>query len=64
MAFESPSRGQHAAKRKEPGASWSQDEEQVLPKNRLGIVSFAFVCTMFLGVLDQVSQWLRTVVYV
>ncbi|KAN0076816.1 Major facilitator superfamily domain containing protein [Tylopilus felleus] len=53
MAFESPSRGQHAAKRKEPGASWSQDEEQVLPKNRLGIVSFAFVCTMFLGVLDQ-----------
>lgn len=41
---------------KEPGDSWKLDEEQVLPKNKLGIVSFALVLTMFLGVLDQVSQ--------
>ncbi|KAF8121968.1 hypothetical protein EV363DRAFT_1301496 [Boletus edulis] len=50
--------------RKEPGHSWRQDEEHVLPKNRLGIVSFAFVCTMFLGALDQtiVATALPTIV--
>ena len=46
----------HPVERKEPGLSWKQNEEHVLPKNRLGIVSFALVCTMFLGTLDQVSQ--------
>lgn len=47
---------EHATTRKEPGTSWRQDEVHVLPENRLGIVSFALVCTMFLGALDQVSQ--------
>ncbi|KIK79858.1 hypothetical protein PAXRUDRAFT_260844 [Paxillus rubicundulus Ve08.2h10] len=37
----------------EPGASWSQKEEHVLPKNRLGIVLFALMCTSFLAALDQ-----------
>ena len=47
-------------KRKVPGDSWKLDEEQVLPKNKLGIVSFALVCTMFLGILDQVSRTFRS----
>ncbi|KAG6370084.1 MFS amino acid permease [Boletus reticuloceps] len=53
-----------AVGRKEPGHSWRQNEEHVLPKNRLGIVSFAFVCTMFLGALDQtiVATALPTIV--
>jgi hypothetical protein len=53
-----PSKSSHqelAIKPKEPGLSWKQNEEHVLPENRLGIVGFALVCTMFLGVLDQVS---------
>ncbi|KIJ07370.1 hypothetical protein PAXINDRAFT_102988 [Paxillus involutus ATCC 200175] len=37
----------------EPGASWNQKEEHVLPKNRLGIVLFALMCTTFLAALDQ-----------
>ncbi|KIJ16139.1 hypothetical protein PAXINDRAFT_113909 [Paxillus involutus ATCC 200175] len=37
----------------EPGASWNQKEEHVLPKNRLGIVLFSFMCTTFLAALDQ-----------
>ncbi|KAF8843661.1 MFS general substrate transporter [Paxillus ammoniavirescens] len=36
-----------------PGASWNQKEEHVLPKNRLGIVLFALMCTTFLTALDQ-----------
>ena len=59
MASESPNQEKHVAERKDPGVSCRQDEEQVLPENRLGIVSFALVLTMFLGVLDQVSQSLR-----
>jgi len=56
MAPESANKEKHATKWKEP---FKQDDEQVLPKNRLGIVSSALVCTMFLGVLDMVSQRLR-----
>ena len=37
-----------------PGASWQGREEQVLPKNRLGIVFFGLMCTTFLAALDQV----------
>lgn len=54
-----PSKSSHkelAVEPKQPGLSWKQNEEHVLPENRLGIVSTALVCTMFLGVLDQVSQ--------
>jgi hypothetical protein len=40
----------------EPGASWNQKEEHVLPKNRLGIVLFGLMCAMFLAALDQVRQ--------
>lgn len=45
-----------------PGASWKDKEEHVLPKNRLGIVFFGLMCTMFLAALDQVS--LKAVVLV
>jgi len=50
MASESSNQEKHAARGNE------QDDEQDLPKNRLGIVIFALVCTMFLGVMDMVSQ--------
>lgn len=59
MTSDSSHQEEYIAKRKEPGVSWRQDEVYVLPENRLGIVSFALVCTMFLGALDQVSQELR-----
>ena len=59
MASESSNQEKHAAKENDPGVSKRQEGEQVLPGNRLGIVSFALVCTMFLGVLDQVSQRIR-----
>lgn len=55
MASKFSHQKEDAVERKEPGLSWRQNEEQVLPENRLGIVSFALVCTMFLGTLDQVS---------
>ncbi|KAF8843664.1 MFS general substrate transporter [Paxillus ammoniavirescens] len=42
-----------AGEKAEPGASWNQKEEHVLPKNRLGIVLFALMCTTFLAALDQ-----------
>ncbi|KAI6118806.1 MFS general substrate transporter [Pisolithus croceorrhizus] len=38
---------------KEAGASWKQNEEHVLPKNRLGIVFFGLMCSVFLAALDQ-----------
>lgn len=59
MSAKSSHQEEHISKPKEPGVSWKQNEEHVLPKNRLGIVSFALVCTMFLGALDHVSQRLR-----
>ena len=47
-----------------PGASWTDKEEHVLPKNRLSIVFFGLMCTMFLAALDQVSPsisyWCRS----
>ncbi|KIK92949.1 hypothetical protein PAXRUDRAFT_829496 [Paxillus rubicundulus Ve08.2h10] len=48
----------------EPGASWNQKEEHVLPKNRLGIVLFGLMCAIFLAALDQtiVATALPTIV--
>ncbi|KAF8843667.1 MFS general substrate transporter [Paxillus ammoniavirescens] len=48
----------------EPGASWNQKEEHVLPKNRLGIVLFGLMCATFLAALDQtiVATALPTIV--
>lgn len=54
MASKSSNQEEHAEKQ-EPGISWKQNEEHVIPENRLGIVSFALMCTMFLGALDHVS---------
>ncbi|KAG6370083.1 MFS general substrate transporter [Boletus reticuloceps] len=47
-----------------PGASWKDKEEHVLPKNRLGIVFFGLMCTIFLAALDQtiVATALPTIV--
>ncbi|KAG1730746.1 MFS general substrate transporter [Suillus lakei] len=46
------------------GASWRQVEELVIPKNRLGIVFFGLMCTVFLAALDQtiVATALPTIV--
>ncbi|KAF8550474.1 MFS general substrate transporter [Imleria badia] len=52
MASDSSNKEEQAVNQKEP-VSWKLGEEQVLPKNRLDIVSFALLLTMFLGVLDQ-----------
>jgi len=38
---------------KRPGASWKKAEEHVIPKNRMGIVCFGLMCTIFLVALDQ-----------
>ncbi|KAF8843669.1 MFS general substrate transporter [Paxillus ammoniavirescens] len=48
----------------EPGASWNQKEEHVLPKNRMGIVLFGLMSAMFLAALDQtiVATALPTIV--
>jgi hypothetical protein len=43
-----------AGEKAEPGASWKQKEEHVVPKNRLGIVLFGLMCATFLAALDQV----------
>lgn len=48
----------------QPGASWKDKEEHVLPKNRLGIVLFGLMCTIFLAALDQVSPELAVLVAV
>ncbi|KAG6370062.1 MFS general substrate transporter [Boletus reticuloceps] len=52
-----------AAKQEEPGVPNRPDEE-ALSKNRLGIVGFALVCTMFLGAIDYtiVATALPTIV--
>ncbi|KAI6028637.1 major facilitator superfamily domain-containing protein [Pisolithus orientalis] len=49
---------------KEAGTSWKQNEEHVLPKNRLGIVFFGLMCSVFLAALDQtiVATALPTIV--
>jgi hypothetical protein len=41
-----------------PGASWKQNEQHVLPNNRLGLVFFGLCCCIFLAAIDQVlSVW-------
>jgi hypothetical protein len=37
-------------------ASWNKVEEHVIPKNRMGIVFFGLMCTMFLVALDSVRS--------
>ncbi|KAF9235568.1 major facilitator superfamily domain-containing protein [Melanogaster broomeanus] len=37
----------------QPGASWRQNQEQVIPKNRLGFVFFGLMSCIFLATLDQ-----------
>lgn len=49
---------------KKPSVSWNKAEEQVIPKNRMGIVFFGLMCTIFLVALDQtiVATALPTIV--
>ena len=44
----------HGAVKAKPGASWKDNEQHVLPKNRLGIVFFGLACCIFLAAIDQV----------
>jgi hypothetical protein len=39
-----------------PGASWKQNEEHIVPKNRIGVVFFGLMCCVFLAALDQVCR--------
>ncbi|KAG1877930.1 MFS general substrate transporter [Suillus subalutaceus] len=50
--------------KEKPGASWKKDEEHVVPKNRMGIVFFGLMCSVFLAALDQtiVATALPTIV--
>ncbi|KAI6045676.1 MFS general substrate transporter [Pisolithus marmoratus] len=63
MAVETESATNDVSK-KEAGASWKQNEAQILPKNRLGIVFFGLMCSVFLAALDQtiVATALPTIV--
>lgn len=45
--------------KEKPGTSWRQNEEHVIPKNRLGIVFFAILCVTSTVVLDHVSTQRR-----
>ncbi|TFK76316.1 MFS general substrate transporter [Pluteus cervinus] len=47
-----------------PGESWTANETQVLPKNRLGIVFSGLMCCVFLAAIDQtiVATALPTIV--
>ncbi|KIK57685.1 hypothetical protein GYMLUDRAFT_203254 [Collybiopsis luxurians FD-317 M1] len=49
---------------KKPGQSWKENETLNLPHNRLSIVFFGFMCTIFLAAMDQtiVSTALPTIV--
>ena len=42
----------------EAGASWKDNERQVLPQNRLWIVFPGLMCCVFLAALDQVRSQL------
>ncbi|KAG2137516.1 MFS general substrate transporter [Suillus clintonianus] len=63
MAAEPSSPPVNEAKER-PGASWKKKEEHVVPKNRLSIVFFGLMCTVFLAALDQaiVATALPTIV--
>jgi hypothetical protein len=39
------------------GSHWKQNEEHVLPHNRLGIVFTGLMLTTFLAALDQVGPY-------
>lgn len=55
-----PSRPNDAAEGKaKPGQHWKENEEHVLPPNRLGIVFFGLMSCTFLAALDQVCFLLR-----
>ncbi|KIM59170.1 hypothetical protein SCLCIDRAFT_1217953 [Scleroderma citrinum Foug A] len=47
-----------------PGATWKNNEEHIVPKNRLGIVFAGLMCSVFLAALDQtiVATALPTIV--
>ncbi|KAL4068102.1 MFS general substrate transporter [Scleroderma citrinum] len=47
-----------------PGEAWKKSEEHIVPKNRLGIVFFGLMCSVFLAALDQtiVATALPTIV--
>ncbi|KAG2130305.1 major facilitator superfamily domain-containing protein [Suillus bovinus] len=47
-----------------PGTSWRKLEEHVIPRNRMGIVFFSWMCTIFLVAIDQtvVATALPTIV--
>ncbi|KAG2137519.1 MFS general substrate transporter [Suillus clintonianus] len=47
----SPSTTKEAKER--PSPSWKRNEEHVVPKNRMSIVFFGLMCTVFLAALDQ-----------
>ncbi|KAE9409561.1 MFS amino acid permease [Gymnopus androsaceus JB14] len=50
--------------KKVPGQAWKENETHVLPHNRLSIVFFGFMCTIFLAAMDQtiVATALPTIV--
>lgn len=43
-----------AQAKQQPGQSWRQNEQHIIPKNRLGIVFAGLMCCIFLAALDQV----------
>ncbi|KAI6028874.1 major facilitator superfamily domain-containing protein [Pisolithus orientalis] len=55
---------ENSGRKAPPGASWQDQEELVLPKNRLGIVFLGLMCSVFLAALDQtiVATALPTIV--
>lgn len=44
-----------AQAKQQPGQSWRQNEQHIIPKNRLSIVFAGLMCCIFLAALDQVS---------